>query len=639
MGEKIEKTTVLIIDDDEGSCETLKDIFEEEGYTVVTALSGRQGLEVIRKRRFQVALVDIKLPDIDGVHLIKLIKRQDPFRYIIMITAFATIENTIEALNRGAYSYFTKPLNIEEIKTRIKKAVEHYRNDEERIRLGKELKRRAVELETIASIMVTINSSLNMREVFRVIVTELREVVPCDWMRVCLVDDESRRVLIFAEADGSGRIRENIPANKIEGPVERWVLLNREPLLIDDLAGQNPLHADWSMYARNLKSLLVIPLISRGQPIGLFYLGNRKKRVLEENHISLLKQIGGQFSIALDNARSYEALLEAKESLEKDVVELKGKVEEWFGFKNIVVKSEGMKAVMALISRVLESDSTILLQGESGTGKELLAHLLHYNGPRRDNLFVTVNCGAIPEHLLESELFGFERGAFTGADRSKEGLIERAHLGTFFLDEIDELPKNLQVKLLRVLQDGELRRLGDVKGSKVDVRLIAATNRDITVLVNEGKFRQDLYYRLNVFPVVIPPLRERREDILPLADHFIERYRSKAHRKLVGFSSMARKTLLAYHWPGNVRELENIIEKAVHVAESERIEAADLGLEELLRETEQETVSFSKEMEAFSRKRIEAVLRRNKGNKARTARELGIHRTQLYRFLEKFGLV
>lgn len=632
------KTSILIIDDDEGSCETLKDIFQEEGYTVVTALDAASGLSAIRRKRFQVALVDIKLPDIDGVHLIKLIKKKDPELHVIMITAFATIENTIEALNKGAYSYFTKPLNIEEVKARIQRAIEHYRSDEERKRLGKEIKKRAVELETISSIMTTINQSLNLSDVFRTIAVEVSKVIPYDLTRVCLLDEEGKSLRVFAEADGTGRIRMNPSVGKVEGAVERWVITNREPLLIGDLTEASPLNIDPGMYGTNVTSLLVIPLISRGRPIGLFYIGSSRRRSYSEEHLSFFKQIGGQFSVALDNARMYEELLRTKESLEKDVVELKGKVAEKFSFKNIIVKSEKMKGIMSLVERVIHSNSTVLLQGESGTGKELLAHLLHYNGPRRNRMFITVNCGAIPEHLLESELFGFEKGAFTGADRSKEGLIERAHMGTFFLDEIDELPKNLQVKLLRVLQNGELRRLGEVESRHVDIRLIAATNRDIAILVKEGVFREDLYYRLNVFPVVIPPLRERAEDIIPLAEHFFDRYKGKAHGDLKGFSTGAKKTLLSYGWPGNVRELENVVEKAVHIAEGEWVEAQDLGLELAMKRAGVLSVSFKEGQEAFTRSMIEDVLRRNMGNKARTARELGIHRTQLYRYMEKYGL-
>jgi len=634
--EEAGRTTILIIDDDEGSCETLKDIFEEEGYGVITALDGKRGLELIKRRRFQVALLDIKLPDIDGVHLIKLIRRKDPFLYVIMITAFATIENTIEALNRGAYSYFTKPLNIEEVKARIKKALEHYRNNEERIRLSKEVKKHAAQLETLSSITTTINTSLDLADVFKTIVAEVRKVMPYDWTRVCLLDEAGGKLSVFAEADEAGRVTENPKVEELEGSVERWVLLNREPLLVTDLTAQGPFYNDRYLYGRNIRSLLVVPLISRGGPVGVYYLGSRKKRAFNQDHLAFFGQIGGQFSVAMDNARVYSQLLQAKESLEKDVVELKDKVKDRFSFRNIIVKSDGMKGIMALVNRVIHSDSTVLLQGESGTGKELLAHLLHYNGPRKNRPFVTVNCGAIPEHLLEAELFGFEKGAFTGADRAKEGLVERAHKGTFLLDEVDELPKNLQVKLLRVLQNGEIRRLGEVDSRLVDVRLIAATNRDLNMLVREGMFREDLFYRLNVFPVVVPPLAERNEDIMPLAEYFFERYRSKAYHMLKGFSSGARKSLLSYRWPGNVRELENTVEKAVHIAEGEFIEAEDLGLDHL--PSGASPVSFYEEQEAFSRNRIEMVLRQNQGNKTRTARDLGIHRTQLYRYLEKYGL-
>jgi DNA-binding NtrC family response regulator len=632
------KDAILIIDDDEGSCETLKDIFEEQGYHVSTALDGRKGLETIRRGRFQVALVDIKLPDIDGVNLIKRIKAKDPKLYVIMITAFASIENTIDALNRGAYSYFTKPLNIEEVKNRIRKAIEHYRSEEEKLRLEGEVERRAAELETIARITLAINESLNPRDVLLSITGELKKVIPFDWMRVSLLGEEDNTLRVFAEASGSGEVRAGFRGGKGDGPVERWVLLNREPVLLPDIHEQNLFHIERGFYPQDLQSLLAVPLISRGRAIGVFCLGSGKRAAYGEAHRAFFTQIGGQFSVALDNARAYEEILKAKESLEKDVVELKGKMGERFGFQNIIVKSEEMREVMTLISRVLHSDSTVLLQGESGTGKELLAHFLHYSGPRKNRAFVTVNCGAIPEHLLESELFGFEKGAFTSADRSKEGLLEKAHMGTFFLDEVDELARSLQVKLLRVLQDGEVRRLGEVESRRVNVRLIAATNRDIGLLVKDGRFREDLFYRLNVFPVWIPPLRERREDILPLAEHFFVKYRGKAQGELKGFSQAAKKALISYSWPGNVREVENIVEKSVHIAEGGWIEEEDLGLGDALGTASALGMSLEEEREAFSKKRIEDVLKKNLGNKARTARELGIHRTQLYRYLEKYGL-
>jgi transcriptional regulator with PAS, ATPase and Fis domain len=409
-------------------------------------------------------------------------------------------------------------------------------------------------------------------------------------------------------------------------------------VLIPDLHEQSLFRIESGFYPPELRSLLVVPLVSRGRPIGVFCLGSARKAAYGETHRAFLIQIAGQFSVALDNARAYENVLMAKESLEKDVVELKEKVGERFGFGNIVVKSAEMNEVMILLGRVLHSDSTVLLQGESGTGKELLAHFLHYNGPRKNGSFVTVNCGAIPEHLLESELFGFQRGAFTSADRAKEGLIEKAHMGTFFLDEVDELPRVLQVKLLRVLQDGEVRRLGDVESRRVNARLVAATNRDINLLVREGKFREDLFYRLNVFPVWIPPLRDRKEDILALAEHFFQRYKGKSQGELSGFSPAAKKALIYYSWPGNVRELENIVEKAVHIAEGEWIQEEDLGLGKAPGTAAAEGMSLDDEMDAFSKRKIEEVLRRNLGNKARTAKELGIHRTQLYRYLEKYGL-
>jgi two-component system response regulator PilR (NtrC family) len=232
-------------------------------------------------------------------------------------------------------------------------------------------------------------------------------------------------------------------------------------------------------------------------------------------------------------------------------------------FSNIIGRSDVMAAVFRLIETVAPTTSTILISGESGTGKELVARAIHFNSPRRDRPFVALNCGALPETLLESELFGHMRGAFTGAATTKKGLIELAERGTVFLDEIAEMTPMVQVKLLRVLQDRRFRRLGGLDEIEADIRIIAATNQDLTRMVAENKFREDLFYRINVIPIHLPPLRERREDVPLLADHFLGRYREQMGKRVTGISGEAMALLMAYRWPGNIRELENVIERAV----------------------------------------------------------------------------
>jgi len=289
----------------------------------------------------------------------------------------------------------------------------------------------------------------------------------------------------------------------------------------------------------------------------------------------------GAFDYLAKPVEPEELALALRKSVEhRDLVgevrRLRAEVRERQGFAKIVSASDAMRQVLGLVSKVAATDATVLITGESGTGKELVARSLHENSTRRDGSFVAINCGALPEGLLESELFGHVKGSFTGADRNKRGLFEEASGGTLFLDEITETTPGLQVKLLRALQEGEIRRVGDNHPVKVSARVVAASNRDIKRLVSEGKFRDDLYYRLKVFPIEIPPLRERSEDVLPLAEAFLKKARVRTGSPAAKFSPAAAKALEAYAWPGNVRELEHAIERALIMATGPRIEPGDL---------------------------------------------------------------
>ncbi len=305
-----------------------------------------------------------------------------------------------------------------------------------------------------------------------------------------------------------------------------------------------------------------------------------------------------------------------------------------------------MLEVYKLVARVTESKSTVLLQGESGTGKELIARAIHANGPRRDKPFIPVNCGALPDTLLESEMFGYEKGAFTGAVGNKVGLFESANGSTLFLDEIGELGQAVQVKLLRVMQDHEVRRVGSTTSTKVDVRVIAATNRDLEQLVKEGKFRDDLFYRLNVVRITLPPLVERREDIPMLVHHFLQKCAGGTAHAVRGVLPETMALLMQYRWPGNVRELENAIERAVSLSHGPLLTLDDLPTS--LRRTElpsKETagaIGHSDEgcltLEEVEKRHLVRVLKETKGNKVKAAKILGIDRRTLYRMAERFGL-
>jgi two-component system response regulator AtoC len=336
---------------------------------------------------------------------------------------------------------------------------------------------------------------------------------------------------------------------------------------------------------------------------------------------------------------------EERERLRKENEFLRKEVQKEYSFKNIVSKNEKMLNIFEVIKKVAPYKSTILITGESGTGKELIARALHYSSDRAQLPFIPVNCGAIPENLLESELFGHVKGAFTDAIRTKKGLFEEADGGTLFLDEIGELPSQLQVKLLRVLQDGEIRRVGESKSIQIDVRIITATAKDLIKEVNENRFREDLFYRLNVLPIHIPPLRERKEDIPLLVQHFINKYSESMNKNVVGITSKALDALINYRWYGNVRELENTIERAVVLTDRENIELENLPIEIQnfqdqiqLAPLAEEEYSIKKTSRFLEMNLIKKALKKTKGNHTHAARLLEIsHRALLYK-IKDYGI-
>jgi len=337
---------------------------------------------------------------------------------------------------------------------------------------------------------------------------------------------------------------------------------------------------------------------------------------------------------------------EEREKLRKENELLRREIKREYSFENIVSKNEKMNKIFEIIRKVAPYKSTILITGESGTGKELVARAIHYNSDRSKMFFVPVNCGAIPENLLESELFGHVKGAFTDAIRTKKGLFEEADGGTIFLDEIGELPTQLQVKLLRVLQDGEIRRVGESKSIQIDVRIIAATVKDLTREVNEGRFRDDLFYRLNVLHLSIPPLRERKEDIPILIQHFINKHNQGLNKNIKDMDTKVLELLMNYKWSGNVRELENTIERAVVLTDGERIELDNLPFE--IQNFQNEVPMVSMAEEEYSVKKasrmleiglIRKALRKTKGNHTHAAKLLEIsHRALLYK-IKDYGIV
>ena len=405
------------------------------------------------------------------------------------------------------------------------------------------------------------------------------------------------------------------------------VIETKKPLVVADALRDGEWSASRSVINLKLLSVMCCPLIERGELKGLLYVGNdRVAHLFDESALDVLNVFAAQASLLLSQARRMAELSRTNSELESQL--------ELARFGSIVGACDSMKEVYKRVRKVATADISVLITGETGTGKELIAREIHRNSRRSDGPFIVVNCGAIPENLLESELFGHVRGAFTGAVNNKAGRFQAANGGTLFLDEIGEMPLNLQVKLLRALQEHEVTRVGGTHSESVDIRIVAATNRVLEREIRSGGFREDLYYRLNVVNVALPPLRDRDEDLSILAKYFLAKESEALSRKMKGFSKAALVAMRKYRWPGNVRELENRIKKAVVLADKPLITAEDLDIRP---EDVEEILPLSQAKERFQTRYINMVLAKNDGNRTKTARDLGVDPRTIFRHLEKLS--
>jgi len=393
-----------------------------------------------------------------------------------------------------------------------------------------------------------------------------------------------------------------------------------------------------SLRDNSIGSVVCVPLVGTKGPLGMVSLGSREKDAFNQDDADLLTQIAIQISLALENALAYRRITFSCRRLEDERHYLESELQTEYNFEDIVGKSPAIKRVLDQVSIVAPTDSTVLLIGESGTGKELVARAIHNRSLRRDRTFVRLNCAAVPSGLLESELFGHERGAFTGALAQKRGRIELAHEGSLFLDEIGDIGIELQPKLLRVLQEREFERLGSNHTIKVDTRLIAATHRDLPAMVHSGEFRDDLYYRLNVFPIHIPPLRERREDIPLLVHYFVATLSRKMRKSIQFIPNEVMNTLTSFSWPGNIRELQNFIERSVILSSGETLAAPISELDQNLLPREISGTTFH----GMEREMIIKMLRATQGKLSGpggAAERLGLKRTTLQRKMQSLRIV
>ncbi len=411
----------------------------------------------------------------------------------------------------------------------------------------------------------------------------------------------------------------------ISDSIIQQVIQTGRPLIVSDALADTTFGKSESVIAMKLSSVMCAPLVSQGQVIGGLYVGNDKvKSLFERTQLELLAIFASQASLILQNAMLLSALRADKAKLE---AELKDK-----RFGEIIGACPSMMEVFRKLQKVAATDISVLITGETGTGKELIAREIHRRSPRAEGPFITINCGAIPENLIESELFGHVKGAFTGAIASRAGKFQAADRGTLFLDEIGELPLNLQVKLLRALQERVVFRVGDSKPEKVDIRVVAATNRNLEEEIRGGNFREDLYYRLNVVNIWLPPLRDRGDDVGIIAKVLLTKYADELVSAVKGFSPAALAAIRKYSWPGNIRQLENRIKKGLVLCDQTLLSAEDLDLGS---SAESGILPLEKAKEEFQRKYVLEVLERNNGNRTQTARDLGVDPRTIFRYLEK----
>ena len=400
-----------------------------------------------------------------------------------------------------------------------------------------------------------------------------------------------------------------------------------------------------SVFDGGIRSGISAPLWNKAVIRGLLQVDNREEPDrFDETDLEVLTILGHQIAVFLEHIESFHRLSEDKNRLQDENTYLRREMERTLPFKEIIGKSKAMEALRETMTKVVDADTTVLIQGETGTGKELVARALHRMGPRSQGRFVAQNCAALPGELLESELFGHVEGAFSGAIKDKKGLLEIADKGTIFLDEITEMSLSMQAKLLRVLQEGEIRPVGATDTMHLDIRVLAATNRDLFWDVKEGRFREDLYYRINVYAIHVPPLRERAGDIALLAKHFLDKYVTKFKKKISGITDDALRTLETYPFPGNVRELENEIERAVLLAPGQGLLTVDLlservhGQDRKTRQTPLKVKTFDHAVDQLRRRLIEEALAETGNNKTRAAKRLGLSRQNLHQWITKLDI-
>ncbi|MCH9006577.1 sigma-54-dependent Fis family transcriptional regulator [candidate division KSB1 bacterium] len=495
-----------------------------------------------------------------------------------------------------------------------------------------------LELQTLNHLAQTISSTMDVDKIINAIIKEATDLTGARQGSILL--SKNRMDSRFTTLVRVGTNRYEALVHRMTMIIAGWILKHKESLLVEDILKDDRFKG-LEMLGYPMESVLAAPIQARGRILGVLILhGKKEEHPFQENDLRLVNIIASQSAHVLENAELLRQLKDENQHLQQEV-------ERKYSFHEIIGRGPAMEKVFKLLDKVIPTDARVLINGESGTGKELIARAIHYNSERKKHRFVAVDCGALPENLLESELFGHLKGSFTGATESKKGLFKVADGGTLFLDEINNTSPALQAKLLRVIQEGEVRPVGGTNTIKVDVRIVSATSKDLAQCVKEGTFREDLFFRLKVVPLKLPPLRERKEDIPILANHFLGKYNKALKKKLETFDTETTELLTQYHWPGNVRELENCIERIATLAEPDiRTVTADLLPDEVntMKTPSRPLLALGNEtkleraVELLERTMVKQALGKFEGNRTRAAAHLGLSRRGLLNKIERYEL-
>ncbi len=518
-------------------------------------------------------------------------------------------------------------------------AVDNHLRSQEVISYEKQLKEERDRTLLLLEVTNALVRNLELEELFRAISPSLRRIMRLDYAALILADgDDNLRLYAIDFPEGSGLVHPDLPFPR-EGSLAGRAFSTGKPLLVSrqDVT-QYPAVVTRMLFSEGLKSICCLPLLNRGRTVGVLTIASRRENAFSIDETDLLRQVANPVAIAVDNALAFREIAELKQKLAEEKSYLEDEIRTILNFDEIIGESTGLREVLQNVQTVAPTDAAVLILGETGTGKELIARAIHRLSRRSESPMVKINCSAIPTGLLESELFGHEKGAFTGAISQRTGRLELANKGTIFLDEVGDIPLELQPKLLRVLQEGEFERLGSSRTIHVDVRLVAATNRDLAQMVADNQFRSDLYYRLRVFPILVPPLRERQADIPVLVHHFTQKYARQMGKKIKKIPQQAMDALCKWPWPGNIREMENLIERAVILSPGPVL---NVPIKEF-KEAAKQSSEAEGTLESAERDHIARVLRETGGvisGPQGAAAKLGLKRTTLQGKMRKLGIL